>query len=215
MNDWTIQNIENLIGQTLINKEIPDEYLMQKWEEQSPISNNSMHLYYHLFYRIAKELQPQTVVELGGWRGLAAAHFASGNPDCKVITIDHHSDPGDEKHYKAMLEMCDHFYNIEYLKGWTWDVFPEVKKMTQSIDVLFIDGWHQYDYAMKDWNLYSPLLSNGALVICDDLIQQNGPVISGMQRFWIEVSNGYEKYITEKDSEIHLGYPMGFFKYER
>ena len=212
MNSWTIKDIKNLIKGTLNKKEISDNFLMQKWNEQSEVSNGSHHLYYHLFYRIAEKLQPSLTVELGGWRGLAAAHFAAGNLLGNVITIDHHSDPGDENHKIEMLKMTHKFPNINYYQGWTWDVYPQIEKLNQKIQILFIDGWHMYDKAMIDWNLYSRILDNNALIICDDLLKGNNATIAGMMDFWNEISNGFDKYI--EDSDIHSGYPMGFFRYE-
>lgn len=76
-----------------------------------------------------------------------------------------------------------------------------------DIDILFIDSWHQYEYAVRDWNDYSPLLSSPALVICDDIIGGYGAVIAGMLDFWHELPG--EKFL---ENRVHVGYPMGFVK---
>ena len=51
--------------------------------------------YYAFFYNLATMLKPKVLVELGSWQGTSAACFASGSPSTQVITVDHHSDPGD------------------------------------------------------------------------------------------------------------------------
>jgi len=78
----------------------------------------------------------------------------------------------------------------------------------RKIDLLFIDSWHRYDQAMKDWNAYKPLLNEGALVICDDILEgTKGSGIEDMVKFWDEMEG--EKFLN---SNLHSGYPMGFLK---
>jgi len=166
--------------------------------------------YYRLFYLLAQELKPGLTVELGAWQGTAAAHFAAGWPDGIVATIDHHTDPGDEVHKAKTLEVAQRFPNLFYFQGYTWDKVHEVRDLGRPIDILFIDAWHQYDYFKRDWEDYSPLLADTALVICDDILDGDGPVIAGMRRFWDELD--YEKFL---DGRMHPGYPIGFLKYIR
>jgi hypothetical protein len=109
-----------------------------------------------------------------------------------------------------MLEVAQHYVNMFYFQGWTWDKVPEVRALGKKIDILFIDSWHQYEYAMRDWNDYKPLLNIPALVICDDIMGGDGPVIAGMLDFWNEISAGYEAFL---DATGHPGVPQGFLKW--
>ena len=199
------------------------------------------HLYYRLFYRLAEYLQPGVVVELGGWQGTAAAHFAAGRGGkTMVITIDHHTDPGDQLNKAKMLEAEFRYDNLYYIQGWTNGelairesgkhalgdapnallelgrflvagmISKARHKETGGIDILFIDSWHQYAEAMMDWEIYQPLLSSPALVICDDILPGDGPAIGGMERFWNELPG--EKFLSEVP---HPGHPMGFLRYEK
>lgn len=213
MNKYTIKDIERLIDLTLTGTAIEHEWLENRMISNSQHSNGSFHLYYRLFYRIAQLLHPNFTVELGGWRGLASGCFAGGYELGTVVSIDHHGDPGDDAHQLEMLKVEHQFPRMHYLQGWTWDKVDDVKKFGKPIEILFIDGWHMYDKAIRDWEDYSPLLADGALVICDDLLKsETGAAIAGMWRFWEDVSRGFESTVT--DSKIHDGYPMGFFKYE-
>jgi predicted O-methyltransferase YrrM len=92
------------------------------------------------------------------------------------------------------------------------NAFPKVKQSLkgQRIDVLFIDSWHEYNQAKKDWEAYRPLLEKGALVICDDILKGTpGSGIDNMEKFWDEMD--YNKFLN---TNLHKGYPMGFFIYE-
>ena len=199
------------------------DYRTQKMLEDGRFYGNKIEPYYSFFYKLSQYLKPKVVVELGGWRGDSAVHFARGT-EGTVITIDHHTDPDDAIHDKAMLEAVENCPNLYFIRGWTVDsvakeqkgkhalgdsgsAFPEVLKILdgRKIDLLFIDSWHQYDYAKIDWEAYSPLLSKEALVICDDIIGGHGPAIGGMRDFWDELPG--EKELIDG---IHISYPMGF-----
>jgi len=150
------------------------------------------------------------VVELGGWQGTASAHLAGGGAGT-VASIDHHSDPGDELNKERMLQVAQQYSNMFYFQGWTWDVVEDVKALGKKIDILFIDSWHVYKYALADWNAYSPMLADTALIIVDDIFED--PVASvGVVRFWEEISAGYEAFT---DAGQHPGIPMGFMKWIR
>lgn len=164
--------------------------------------------YYRLFYRLGKLLKPSMVVELGAWKGIGAAHWAPHAGT--VVTIDHHTDPGDEENEQWCRETAQHYPNLFYFKGWTWDVVEDVRNLGKYIRVLFIDSWHHYDKAMRDWNAYEPLLDpEGALVICDDIVNAE-PTLHRMTDFWRDISEGRERFLIEG---LNV-YPMGFFKHK-
>lgn len=179
---------------------------------------NGGHVYYAVLRDLVRELRPEIVVEIGAWQGTSAACFAAGNPDTTVITIDHHSDPGDDVNQARTLEAAGEFANLLYIQGCstekvhqlkpgTVNVFPHVKEFLaeKRIDFLFIDGWHSDEMARADYETYAPLLAPNALVICDDLCGGDGAAISGMREFWDRLPG--IKYL---DGRIHPGYPMGF-----
>jgi len=180
-----------------------DPFLDGRYEWQRETYNES--LYYRLFYRLAEELKPRMVLELGAWRGTGAAHWAPHSGS--VVTIDHHTDPGDDENKRWCLEAMQHYPNLFYVQGWTWDVRQEVYDLGKYIDVLFIDSWHHYDRAMRDWDTYKDMLRpEGALVICDDIWDVE-PTLHDMVKFWKEISAGRERFLVKGIAT----YPVGFF----
>lgn len=204
-----------------------DEFLDKRWEENVPNKP-----YYRFFYHLTKQLKPNVVIELGGWQGTSAAHFAAGCPESKVATIDHHTDPGDDEHQKKMLEIVDRYPNLKYVQGWTVSkvaeeqagehalgdapsafpiIYESLKHIKATIDILFIDSWHVRKYAELDWQAYSPLLSNTALVIVDDCINGTpGTAIDGIRDFFDSLPG--DKILIDG---LNPGYPMGVVKYEK
>lgn len=164
--------------------------------------------YWRLFYRLCGTLRPGLCVELGAWQATCAAHMAAGNPDGQVVTIDHFSDPGDEDNFVLAYEAQMNCANLRVWKSWTWDCAHLVGDGT--VDLLFVDSWHMYDKAMRDWDAYRPKLASPALVVCDDLLAGDSATIAGMRRFWDEVSAPFESFLDER---AHPGFPMGFMRW--
>ena len=54
------------------------------------------------------------------------------------------------------------------LRQWSTEAINEIKKQTNRLNFLFIDGDHHYDLVKKDWDLYSPLLKTGSIVALHD-----------------------------------------------
>ena len=179
--------------------------------------------YYAALRDITAALQPETVLEVGTWQGTSAACLAAGCPSAAVITIDHHSDPGDADNEDLTMDACNRYRNIAYLKGCSTEmvtkekpgtrcVFPDVVKFLDGkpLDILYIDGWHRADMAKADYDTYYPLLSKNALIICDDIYGASCETLTNMMDFWKSLPG--EKYL---DPVIHSVYSMGFIRVEK
>lgn len=205
MNNFTLNDIRKLAAESLLEVPTGNPWLDARYDEQVGIIGHT-NPYYRLFYRIAEVLQPEFVVELGSWRAIAASHFALGYPFADVITIDIHRE--DKLAQQLCIEAAGFIPNLTYINMWSWDAIDIVKAVDKPLDVLFVDAWHDGQYVRKEWELYSPLLSDSALVICDDITAAYN--FEGMIDFWEELP--YEKFLN---NDIHPGVPMGFVRFER
>jgi len=201
----TLPKIKKLIDQSVLLEETGDSYLDLEYKWYTDLVGHT-NPYYHLFYLIAKKFKPQFSVELGSYRALASAHLAVGNPGGEVVTIDIHKDNGQEVDKAKTIETANRYPNLEYINGWTWDdwVVEKIKSYGKTIDFLYIDAWHRQDYCTKEWDLYSPLLSETSLVVCDDVYNSAG-LFEGMEE-WFDSLPG-KKFLT---GTPHTGVPMGF-----
>ena len=165
--------------------------------------------YYKLFYLIAREMNPEFVVELGSWRAISAAHFAAGGTE--VVTVDCHSIHDDPMARLISQEVADHYSNVTFLNGWSWDgwVLDIISSYGRPIDVLFVDATHKYAAVKRELDLYTPVLADEALVIYDDIIAQP-QFAKDMEDMWDEIA--YEKFLNHS---VHPGVPMGFVRYVR
>ncbi len=128
--------------------------------------------YYSLLYSVAKELQPNLVVELGTCTGGSTSHLAAGTSD-KVLSIDIEIRPDARERLLA-------FQNVELMQGDTRDteLVAEVAKR-DPIDLLFIDTLHTADQVTAELALFGPLVRPGGLIFFDD-IRMN----PGMSAWW-------------------------------
>jgi len=209
MMKFTIAKIKALIAEAA-NEEAAtgDDWLDNVYDNVVPSIIGHTSPYYGLFYILADTLKPGLVVELGSWRGYAAAHFAVGNPNGEVVTIDIHKD--DQVAHKIAQEIAQRYDNLDFIHAWTWDASERVAEYG-PIDILFIDSWHHYEHIMREWALYEPLLAPNALVIVDDIFDADGTTINMVQA-WKEISKGSQAFI---DTSVHSHIPMGFMKYIR
>lgn len=216
MRDFTLSEIEALVPEARRLEPTGDPWLDARFRWEAETSHQPKP-YYKLLWELPRVLEVRYAVELGAWRGIGAAHLAAGGAGV-VVTIDHHSDPGDEENRAWCLEAAEQYTNIEYLQGWTREpwVVDRVRELGRP-DLLFIDSWHNYDEAMADFRTYLPLLADRALVICDDIADFESPTISGMQRFWDDLPGAdwagtFDKWLAGTALNT---YQMGFLKLER
>lgn len=229
MKDFNIEALEKLSAGFVSYPS--GDYLLDSRYDWQKNQNGVEWPYYRFFHFLSRLYEPKMVLEIGSYQGTAAAHFAAGNPEATVITVDHHSDPGDEENALKVLEVLDEYSNIIFYRGWSTpklaatqkgkhalgdvkDVYQNIVDSTlyhgTKIDILFIDGWHHYEWARLDWETYSPLLNEPALVICDDIQEGGGEFdpIQGMLKFWDELPE--PKFLN---ANLHPGTNMGFLKY--
>ena len=121
-------------------------------------------------------MRPKVVVEIGscefGWCYLLAPYFAKG---ATVVGIDPltkaiiRPEKVDEVRGKIKAEG----YDIRFLEGRSDD--DEIMKRLRwilgerSIDLLHIDGAHDYEAVLADWRDYSGLVRKGGLVAFHDV----------------------------------------------
>lgn len=133
--------------------------------------------------------RPHTVVEIGTlgggtlwlWCRLATA-------DALVVGIDLRQaadgvaaavDPGAQQ-------------SVRFLQG---DSHLESTKMAlqsalgdRPVDLLFIDGDHRYGGVSQDFHWYAPLVREGGLVVCHDIIRHTQMPEVGVHRLWKELA---------------------------
>ncbi|AYU55391.1 O-methyltransferase [Staphylococcus debuckii] len=108
--------------------------------------------------------QSRHILEIGTAIGYSAMHFASVNEDIKVWTIER-----DETMQKTAKENLEHYTygsQIHLIEGDARETFDAVEDLT--FDMIFIDAAKAQ--SQKFFELYTPLLREGGLVIVDNIL---------------------------------------------
>lgn len=139
---------------------------------------------------------PRAIVEIGTCRGgalMTYAHFATD--DATIVTVDlpHGRFGGGYPGWRAPLyrSFSRPGQRLELVRGDSHD--PATRSAIESalggrsVDFLFIDGDHTYDGVRSDFELYSPLLSERALVGFHDIVPGGTDEVGGVPEFWREL----------------------------
>jgi predicted O-methyltransferase YrrM len=68
----------------------------------------------------------------------------------------------------------------------------------RKLDLLFIDGDHTYQGVRADFEMYSPLVETGGMIVFHDIVQHPADLECGVSHFWREIRIRYRhEEITE------------------
>ncbi len=120
-------------------------------------------------------------VEIGSYLGSSTCFICSGlHKNANLACIDTWENDAmryDEKDidadrrdtYKEFVDNTRiHSAKIIQVRKWSHEAIADIKSIGRPIDFLFIDGDHNYEGVLKDWMLYSPLLSKRSYVAFHD-----------------------------------------------
>jgi predicted O-methyltransferase YrrM len=116
-------------------------------------------------------------VEVGSFRGKSAAFIASGLPDGgRLYCVDpwQDSDEVRESQYRTGENFAKFCHNIKSC-GY-WDRVVPIRKFSvdaakgwnRPIDLMHIDGGHDYDEVLADIQAWSPHMKDGSIMLFDD-----------------------------------------------
>ncbi len=129
----------------------------------------------HRLVRKVAKIGP-IAVEIGSYLGSSSCFIANGIKKKQgtlycVDTWENQTMPEGERDTFGEFSVNTRKYSqlIVPLRGWSDVVINDLrKKEKKGVDFLFIDGDHSYESCKKDWELYSPLLKQGAIVTFHD-----------------------------------------------
>ena len=152
------------------------------------INGRVCHHRIRVLYALAKQFNLTSYIEIGVHNGSSMAYVLQHNgikecsgidPFEKLVT----NDPG-MVHYQANDKLTMHTANtninnnnkynakINLIQDYSDNV--NVDNLKDSFDLLFIDGDHNYDAVLNDYNRFKNTIKSGGFIVFDDL-HQDGP----------------------------------------
>ncbi|MFH1545360.1 MAG: class I SAM-dependent methyltransferase [archaeon] len=124
------------------------------------------------------------IVEIGSWKGKSTIWLGLGSKEgskTRVYAVDPHNAGADEVIYGRVNTLKEFKDNIkrakldEVVKPIVKDSTKASKDWKKPIELLFIDGSHQFDLVKKDFLNWSRFLVEGGLIAFHDSLLWPGP----------------------------------------
>lgn len=147
-----------------------------------------------LLFKLARECEGRgAIVEIGSWKGKSTIWLGKGSlagQKAPVWAIDPHT--GSDEHREAFGSVWtfDEFKKNIAESGLSDVVIPLVKtseaaarNFEERVELVFIDGAHDYESARRDFDLWAPKVVDGGVVALHDTTCGEGPrrvVVEGL-----------------------------------
>ncbi len=138
------------------------------------------HHYGRLLYNLAREFEPENMLELGTCLGIGTLYLALGNPSGKVFSIEGSA----EKASLASSMLQKEAPNTEIFIGNFDEQLPKVLQAAGKIDLAFIDGNHKKESTLKYFNDILEYSHDNTVFVFDDINWS-----PGMMEAWHEIQN--------------------------
>jgi predicted O-methyltransferase YrrM len=134
-----------------------------------------------LLYNLVKDNNLQKCVEVGMAMGLSALSICQGLKDNNnksknkaLISID----PFQTKKWKSIglnhVKKAGLSEFHKFMEGPSYEMLPKLLKFKNNMDLVFIDGWHTFDYTLVDMFYANLLVKSGGYILIDDVLHE-GP----------------------------------------
>jgi MMP 1-O-methyltransferase len=136
-------------------------------------------------YRLARAARGRgKIVEIGSWKGRSTIWLAIGSregPGVPVVAIDPHTGASEQRargevwtfdEFNANLRAAGVDDLVQPIVATSADAAAQVEG---PIEVIFIDGAHEYELVKLDFELWFPKVMDGGMMAFHDTIGRDGP----------------------------------------
>jgi predicted O-methyltransferase YrrM len=122
--------------------------------------------YGQLLFRMVKEYQPLTILELGTSLGITTSYLALANTGAKVISLE-----GADEVAKVATSNFNKLgvENVNLINGDFDNTLSSVIDSLTSVDFIFIDGNHRQEPTERYFNELLTKVNNDSMIIFDDI----------------------------------------------
>ncbi len=141
-----------------------------------------------LIYRLAKNTNPETAIELGTCLGITTAYLSKACPQSRIITIEGCPQTAAvaNRNFKAL-----NLDNIDLHVGNFDEILPGILDQQETLDFVYIDGNHRKDATLNYFKWCLPKITENTLLIFDDIYWSEG-----MKEAWAEIKNHPQVTVT-------------------
>lgn len=134
-----------------------------------------------ILFKIAHHLKPKSILELGTSLGISAAYLAQSNSNAVVKSIE--GSPEIAAIAKSNFKKLG-IKNIDLYEGRFDDHLISILDEFKVVDMVYLDGNHQYQASLDYFHLILPYCSEKSVLIFDDIYWSDG-----MTDAWEEIKS--------------------------
>ena len=165
---------------------------------------------------LVKELKPKHILEIGSLYGGTLWYWMNAVKGVKIISVDigiaePNASVADIEHARiALWPEWERKTGSEIVQIRADSTSPETIKTVKEyapFDFIFIDGGHDYNTAMADWQNYWPMLRSGGLLAFHDIAYSHDNPECGVRKVWHKIrDNGkWQEIINGHNSDGWCG----------
>lgn len=129
---------------------------------------------------LVEKLKPKAILEIGTYKGGSATMWKNKFKPKVLITVD--------------IERLAKLKNCNYLTGLPSQdprVFEQISNILggREIDLLFIDGDHNYEAVKRDFEIFEPLVRPGGMIVFHDILYRYDD--GDVPKLWKEIKRNY------------------------
>ncbi len=132
-------------------------------------------------FRMVKEYQPQTILELGTSLGITTSYLSLAKPDAKLITMEGAKEVANtaRRNFQTL-----NLQNYSLIEGNFDSTLSAVVSGVSTVDLAFIDGNHRQAPTEQYFGELLPKTNNDSILIFDDIHWSNE-----MEQAWEMIKN--------------------------
>lgn len=166
-----------------------------------------------LLFRMVREYQPQTILELGTSLGITTSYLSLAKPDAKVVTLE--GSPAIADRARQNFQSLN-LGKVSLVEGNFDDTLMAVVCGLPAIDLCFIDGNHRCEPTERYFQQLLPRLHNDSILIFDDIhwskemedawenIKAHPSVSSSIDLFFIGIVFFRKEFFEKQDFVIRF-----------
>ncbi|MFA6947176.1 MAG: class I SAM-dependent methyltransferase [Pedobacter sp.] len=141
-----------------------------------------------LVHRLAADLKPGNIIELGSCLGIATAYLSKAAPQARLISIARYSEtiPVVRENLQKLK-----IPNIELLSGNVDELLPKLIEGIPELDFIVIDGNHPGDAILNYFKWCLPKMSKHSMIVFEDIYRSRE-----MKSAWQEIKSNPEVSVT-------------------
>lgn len=153
-------------------------------------------------------------MEIGVWKGhssaLMALHMASND---KIVVVDKYAAKEDFLPALSISNFADD--QLDFKRECSFNIWKrnELNNYRGSVRFAHIDGEHSYEAVYNDLELSSPLLSEGGLIVLDDMFAAGGPHLTEAMFKWLWANEHLATLILTGFNKCYICHPRSWHIY--